>query len=130
MLSINISCFKSVYFETAFIPSLLVSSLLGFVLITTSFNDSTAEKIFRIFLNLSSGIPQKILKKYPHFSKQIYHLIIEHNINHISKINLKDRTYEMYKMVYIRKSHDTFIKYFPKEILEQIENEISRTQTT
>ena len=119
MLNINISCFESIYFEIAFIPSLLGFDIfIGFGLITTSFNDFTAEKIFRIVLNLSNGLPQKILRKYPHFSKQIYHLIIEHNINHISKINLKDRTYEMYKMVYIRKSHDTFIKYFPKEILE------------
>jgi hypothetical protein len=127
MLNINISCFHSIYFERSFLPNLFSLSfdfIISFALINTIFNESNNKRIFCTFLNLSNGLPQKILRKYPHFSKQIYHLIIEHNINHISKINLKDRTYEMYKMVYIRKSHDTFIKYFPKEILEQIKNEI------
>jgi hypothetical protein len=42
MLDINISCFESIYFETAFIPSLLGFDIfIGFGLITTSFNDFT-----------------------------------------------------------------------------------------
>lgn len=119
MLDISISCFKTVYFETA-IRNHDFNYIIGFVLLNTLFKDSTNEILFRIIFNLSTGQPQKILRKYSHFSKQIYHLIIEYNINHISKINLKDRTDEIYEMFYNKRPYDSFIKYFPKHIKEKL----------
>jgi hypothetical protein len=120
MLDIRIYSFESIYHEFE-----NILSKISYTLITPNFSEFDNEKtIINYEINLFNDIMIKFLDRYSYFKQQVYFYVVKKNINHIKRIPIKYRLYEMYKSFYDFSPNHESIKYIPKEILKQIKNEI------